>query len=91
MFLTSINADKRALSDIIQTPDAPAFVLSLKELKAYLQAVLHQPVGAHLSTTFAPFITLVDPERTKKNKGMARSEVIRSSTEDERVSLPKNK
>lgn len=66
VFLTSINADKRAFSDIIQAADAPAFVLGLKELKADLQAVLHQPVGAHLSTTFAPFITLVDPEREQE-------------------------
>lgn len=61
LILTSINADKGAFSHIIQTPDPPAFVLGLEKLKTDLQAVLHQPVGAHLSATFAPFITLIDP------------------------------
>ena len=61
-FLTSIDADKRAFGHVIQTADAPAFVLGLKELETHLQTMLHQPVGAHLSTAFTPLITLVDPE-----------------------------
>lgn len=64
-FLTSIDADKRALGYVIQTADAPAFVLGLEELETHLQAMLHQPVGAHLSTAFAPLVTLVDTEGGK--------------------------
>lgn len=61
-FLTSIDANKRALSHVIQTADAPAFVLGFEELETHLKAVLHQSVGAHLRAAFAPLITLVDPE-----------------------------
>ena len=67
-FLTSIDADKRALGHVVQTADAPAFVLGLEELEAHLQAMLHQPVGAHLTTAFAPLVTLVDPERVQERK-----------------------
>lgn len=61
-FLTSVDADKRALGYIIQTADTPAFVLGLEKLEAHLQAVLHQSIGAHLRTAFTPLVTLVDPE-----------------------------
>lgn len=62
LFLTSVDADKRALGNVVQTADTPAFVLGLEKLEAYLQAVLHQSIGAHLRTAFTPLITLVDPE-----------------------------
>ncbi len=65
-FLTSIDADKRAFGHIVQTANAPAFVLGLEELETHLQAVLHQPVCAHLRTAFAAFITLVDPKRESR-------------------------
>lgn len=61
-FLTSIDADKGAFSYVIQAADAPAFVLGFEELQAHLQAVLHQPVGAHLRAAFTSLVTLVDPE-----------------------------
>lgn len=64
--LTSIDADKRAFGDVIQAADAPAFVLGFKELQAHLQAVLHQPVGAHLRAAFTSLVTLVDPERGER-------------------------
>lgn len=58
--LTGIDADKGALGDVVQATDAPAFVLGLEELQADLQAVLHQPVGAHLGAAVAPLVALVD-------------------------------
>lgn len=67
-FLTSIDADKRALGHVIQTADAPAFVLGLEELETNLQAVLHKPVGAHVRAAFAPLITFVDPERERAGR-----------------------
>lgn len=68
LLLTSIDADKRALGHVIQTADAPAFVLGFEELETNLQAVLHQSVGAHLRTAFTPLITLVDPRRESKRQ-----------------------
>lgn len=59
--LTGIDADKGALGDVVQATDAPAFVLGFEELQADLQAVLHQPVGAHLGAAVAPLVALVDP------------------------------
>lgn len=60
--LTSVDADKRAFGYVIQAADAPAFVLGFKELQAHLQAMLHQPVGAHLRAAFTSLVALVDPE-----------------------------
>lgn len=78
LFLTSIDADKRAFSHVVQTADAPAFVLGLEELETHLQAVLHQPVGAHLSAAFAALITLIDPERASRRKKKTGTEKERS-------------
>lgn len=64
--LTSVDADKRAFGDVIQTADAPAFVLGFKELQTHLQAMLHQSVGAHLGAAFTSLVTLVDPEREER-------------------------
>lgn len=64
-FSTSIDADKRAFGHVIKTADAPALVLSLEELQAHLEAVLHQAVVAHLRITAAPLVTLVYPEWDK--------------------------
>jgi len=73
-FLTSIDADKRALGHVVQTADAPAFVLGLEELEAHLQAMLHQPVGAQLTAAFAPLVTLVHPERERRKGKQNRTE-----------------
>lgn len=59
--LTCIDTDKRALGDVVKATDAPALVLGLEELQTHLQAVLHQPIGAHLGVAAAALITLVDP------------------------------
>lgn len=77
--LTSVDADKRAFGYVIQTADAPAFVLGFKELQAHLQAVLHQSVGAHLGAAFTPLVTLVDPER--EGRAQTLSQVLWRSTE----------
>lgn len=71
--LTSVDADKRAFGYVIQAADAPAFVLGFKELQAHLQAVLHQPVGAHLGAAFTPLVTLVDPEGGRKSTNPLKS------------------
>lgn len=63
LFLTSIDANKGALGHIVHAADAPAFVQGLEELQTYLQAMLHQAVGAHLRATFAPLVALIDPKR----------------------------
>lgn len=70
---TSVDADKRALGYVVQAADAPAFVLGFKELQAHLQAVLHQPVGAHLGAAFTPLVTLVDPDREGRAHTLWRS------------------
>lgn len=67
--LTSIDADKRAFCYVIQTANAPAFVLGFKELQTHLQPMLHQSVGAHLGAAFTSLVTLVDPEREERQTG----------------------
>lgn len=84
--LTGVDADKRAFGYVVQTADAPAFVLGFKELQAHLQAVLHQSVGAHLGAAFTPLVTLVDPERGRKRthtEDRTLSQVLWRSTEME--------
>lgn len=61
--LTCINADKGASGHVVQAADAPTLVLCFEELETHLQAVLHQPIGAHLRAALTPLVALVDPER----------------------------
>lgn len=64
--LTSVDADKRTLGDIVQTANAPAFILGLEKLETHLQAVLNEAVCAHLSTAFAAFVTFVDAKNKEE-------------------------
>lgn len=66
--LTCINADKGSFGHVVQAANAPAFVLCFKELETHLQAVLHQPVGAHLRAALTPLVALVDPEKRQGSR-----------------------
>ena len=66
---TCVDTDEGPLGHVVQTADAPAFVLGLKELQPHLQTVLHQTVSTHLTAALTTLITLINPERGKDGEG----------------------